>query len=136
MKLIETYVFVRGAPAVAALTDACAQKLAAGGPPTPGYDKNNPERVLTADKVQARIWMKTKFAAFVAVATIAGSLAVTPASAQRGAATGVAAPDRYYEPGPYGSGRGPYDYFGSCEWVQQRFYDGQTWRVRRARVCG
>ena len=57
--------------------------------------------------------MKKTFAAFVAVATIAGSLAATPASAQRG----VAAPGRYYEPAPYGAGRGPYDYFGSCEWV-------------------
>jgi len=39
--------------------------------------------------------MKKKFAAFVAVATIAGSLAATPASAQRGVAAGVSAP-RYY----------------------------------------
>ena len=35
--------------------------------------------------------MKKTLAAFVAVATIAGSLAVTPASAQRGVAAGVAA---------------------------------------------
>ena len=40
--------------------------------------------------------MKKTFVAFVAVATIAGSFAVTPASAQRG----VAAPGRYYEPAP------------------------------------
>jgi hypothetical protein len=80
--------------------------------------------------------MKKTFAAFVAVATIAGSLVATPASAQRGVAAGVAAPGRYYEPAPYGAGRGPYDYFGSCEWVQQRFYDGHGWRVRRVRVCG
>ena len=80
--------------------------------------------------------MKKTFAAFVAVATIAGSFAATPASAQRGVAAGVAAPGRYYEPAPYGAGRGPYDYFGSCEWVQQRFYDGHGWRVRRVRVCG
>ena len=76
--------------------------------------------------------MKKPFAAFVAVATIAGSLAATPASAQRG----VAAPGRYYEPAPYGAGPGPYDYFGSCEWVTQRFWDGHGWRVRRVRVCG
>lgn len=38
--------------------------------------------------------MKKTFAAFVAVATIAGSLAATPASAQRG----VVAPGPYYEP--------------------------------------
>jgi hypothetical protein len=80
--------------------------------------------------------MKKTFAAFVAVATIAGSLAATPASAQRGAAAGVAGPGRYYEPAPYGAGPGPYDYFGSCEWVTQRFWDGYGWRVRRVRVCG
>ena len=80
--------------------------------------------------------MKKTFAAFVAVATIAGSLAATPASAQRGVAAGVAAPGRYYEPAPYGAGRGPYDDFGSCEWVTQRFWAGHGWRVRRVRVCG
>ena len=75
--------------------------------------------------------MNKTFAAF-AVATIAGSFAVTPASAQRG----VAAPGRYYEPAPYGASRGPYDDFGSCEWVAQRLWDGHGWRVRRVRVCG
>ncbi len=76
--------------------------------------------------------MKKTFTAFVAVATIAGSLAATPVSAQRGvgAATPVATP------APYGAGPGPYDDFGSCEWVTQRFWDGQGWRVRRVRVCG
>ena len=77
--------------------------------------------------------MRKTFAAFVAVATIAGSLVATPASAQRGV---VAAPGRYYEPAPYGAGHGPYDDFGSCEWVTQRFWDGHGWRVRRVRVCG
>ena len=77
--------------------------------------------------------MKRTFAAFVGVATIVGSLAATPVSAQRG---GAAAPDRYSWPAPYGAGRGPYDYFGSCEWVTQRFWDGYGWRVRRVRVCG
>ena len=38
--------------------------------------------------------MKKTFAAFVVVATIAGSLAATPASAQRGVAPGVTAPGR------------------------------------------
>ena len=76
--------------------------------------------------------MKQTFAAFVTVATIAGSLAATPVSAQRG----VAAPGRYYEPAPYGASRGPYDDFGSCEWVTQRFWNGHGWRVRRVRVCG
>jgi hypothetical protein len=72
-----------------------------------------------------------KFAALFVVATIAGSLAAAPANAQRG----VAAPDRYW-PAPYGAGPGPYDDFGSCEWVNQRFWDGHGWRVRRVRVCG
>jgi hypothetical protein len=76
--------------------------------------------------------MRKTFAALVAVATIAGSLAAMPASAQRG----VVAPGGYYEPAPYGAGRGPYDDFGSCEWVTQRFWDGRGWRVRRVRVCG
>ena len=80
--------------------------------------------------------MKKTFAAFVAVATIAGSLAATAASARRGVAAGVAAPGRYYVPAPYGAGPGPYDDFGSCEWVTQRFWDGHGWRVRRVRVCG
>ena len=78
--------------------------------------------------------MKKAFAGFVAVATIAGSLTAAPASAQRGVAPGVA-PDRNW-PAPYGAGPGPYDDFGSCEWVTQRFWDGHGWRVRRVRVCG
>ena len=76
--------------------------------------------------------MRKIFSAFVAVATIAVSFAATPASAQRG----VAASGSHYEPAPYGAGRGPYDDFGSCEWVTQRFWDGHGWRVRRVRVCG
>ena len=79
--------------------------------------------------------MKKAFAGFVAVATIAGSLAATPASAQRGVAPGVAARTAIW-PAPYGAGPGPYDDFGSCEWVTQRFWDGHGWRVRRVRVCG
>ena len=80
--------------------------------------------------------MKEPIAVFIAVATIASPLTAMPASAQRGVAAGVPAPSRYYETAPYGAGRGPYDYFGSCEWVTQRFYDGHGWRVRRVRVCG
>ena len=75
--------------------------------------------------------MKKTFTGFVVVATIAGSLTATPASAQRG----VAASARYW-PAPYGAVPGPYDDFGSCEWVTQRFWDGNGWRVRRVRVCG
>ena len=86
--------------------------------------------------------MKKTFAAFVAVATIAGSLAATPASAQHGVPAGVAAPGRYYEPAPYGAGPGPYDYFGSCEWVTTAFL-GRPWladpsgaSLRLIRDCG
>ena len=77
--------------------------------------------------------MKKTASAFVAAATIAGSLTATPASAQRGVTP--VAPDRSW-PAPYGAGPGPYDDFGSCEWVTQRFWDGHGWRVRRVRVCG
>jgi hypothetical protein len=70
--------------------------------------------------------MKT-FAAFITVAAIAGSLALTPASARRGVASGVSATVSY-------PGAGPYD-FGDCEWVTQRFWDGHGWRVRRVQVC-
>jgi hypothetical protein len=81
--------------------------------------------------------MKKPFsAAFVAVATIAGSFAATPVSAQRGVTAVVAAPGPYYWPTPHGASRGPYDEFGGCEWVNQRFWDGHGWRARRVRVCG
>jgi hypothetical protein len=86
--------------------------------------------------LQEDLRMKKTSAAFVALAAIASSPPATPASAQRGVPAGVAAPGRYYEPAPYGAGRGPYDDFGSCEWVTQRFWDGHGWRVRRVRVCG
>ena len=45
-------------------------------------------------------------------------------------------PGYYYGPGQYGPGRGDDAYFGSCEWVQQRFWDGYGWRIRRVGVCG
>ncbi len=78
--------------------------------------------------------MKKTFAAFVAVATIAGSLAATPASAQRGVAAGVVggliggaiiggAIPVYVEEGP------------PCRWVRERFWDGYGWRYRRIEVC-
>ena len=79
--------------------------------------------------------MKKTFAASVVVATIAGWLTATPASAQRGVAPGVAAPGRSW-PAPYWASPGPYDDFGSCEWVTQRFWSGNSWQVRRVRVCG
>ena len=92
--------------------------------------------------------MKKTFAALVAVATVAGSLTATPASAQRGVAAGVAAgliggaiaSQRGYYGDYYGPG---YGYYGgpayvedvACVWQRQRFWDGYGWRVRRVRVC-
>jgi len=89
--------------------------------------------------------MKKTLAAFVAVATIAGSLVATPASAQRGVGAGVAAgliggaivggaiasqaPGYYYGPGP-AYVEGP-----PCRWVRERFWDGYGWRFRRIQVC-
>ena len=64
--------------------------------------------------------MKKPFSAtLVAVAMIAGSFVVTPVSAQRGVTAGVPAPGHW--PVPYEASRGPYDEFGGCEWVNQRF---------------
>ena len=98
--------------------------------------------------------MKMTFAAIAAIATIAaGSLATTPASAQRGLGAAVAggivggalAGPGYYGPGYgyYGPGPG-YGYYGrpayvaddgGCYWQRQRFWDGYGWRVRNVRVC-
>jgi hypothetical protein len=89
--------------------------------------------------------MKKTFAALVAIATIAGSLTATPASAQRGVAAGVAAgliggaivggaiassrPD-YAAPAPVYVEEGP-----PCRLVRERFWDGYGWRFRRIEVC-
>ncbi len=92
--------------------------------------------------------MKKTFAAFVAVATIAGSLAATPASAQRalgaavaggiigGAIVGgaIAASPPPPPPGYYGGLRSmwkvrPAAGFASAYW------DGYDWRFRRIQVC-
>jgi len=97
--------------------------------------------------------MKKTFAALVAVATVAGALTATHASAQRGVAAGVAAgliggaiasQSGYYGPGYYGPGYGYYGgpayvadpgYGPDCIWQRQRFWDGYGWRVRNVRVC-
>jgi hypothetical protein len=90
--------------------------------------------------------MKKTFAAFLAVATIAvaGSLAPTPASAQRGLGAAVAggiiggaivggaiASSRpaYGEP-VYVEGPPP-----GCRFVRERFWDGYGWRFRRVQYC-
>ena len=90
--------------------------------------------------------MKKTFAAFVAVATIAGSLAATPASAQRGVAAGVAGgliggaivggaiaasrPAPAIMAGPVYVEELP-----RCRLVRERFWDGYGWRFRRVEVC-
>ncbi|QWG14383.1 hypothetical protein KMZ68_06805 [Bradyrhizobium sediminis] len=89
--------------------------------------------------------MKKTFAAFVAVATIAGSLAATPASAQRGVAAGVAAGliGGAIIGGAIASSRPAYaapapvyvDDYPACRMVRERFWDGYGWRYRRVEVC-
>lgn len=89
--------------------------------------------------------MNKTFAAFVAVATIAGSLAATPASAQRGVGVGIAAGllGGAIIGGAIASGRPAYaapapvyvDDYPACRLVRERFWDGYGWRVRRIEVC-
>ena len=90
--------------------------------------------------------MKKTFSAFLAVATIAGALATTPASAQRGVAAGVAgliggaivggaiASSRpaYAAPAPVYVEEGP-----ACRMVRQRVWDDYrgAWMYRRVEVC-
>ena len=89
--------------------------------------------------------MKKTFAALVAIATIAGSLATTPASAQRGVAAGVAAGliggaivgGAIANSRPaYGYGERVYvDEAPQCRMVRERFWDGYGWSYRRVEVC-
>ena len=87
--------------------------------------------------------MKKTFAALVAVAAIAGSLATTPASAQRGLGAAVAggiiggaivggaiASSRPAYGGPVYVEEAP-----PCRMVRERFWDGYGWRFRRVEVC-
>jgi hypothetical protein len=91
--------------------------------------------------------MKMTFAAIAAIATIAaGSLATTPASAQRGLGAAVAggivggaivggaiAASRPAYGGPvYVEDGAPPP---PCRWVRERFWDGYAWRFRRVEVC-
>ena len=89
--------------------------------------------------------MKKTFAALVAVATIAGSLATTPASAQRGVAAGVVGGliGGAIVGGAIASSRPAYGYgervyvdeVPACRMVRERFWDGYGWRFRRVEVC-
>jgi hypothetical protein len=88
--------------------------------------------------------MKKTISAFLAVATVAGAFAATPASAQRGVAAGVAAGliggaivggaiassrPAYAAPAPVYVEEAP------CRMVRERFWDGYGWRFRRVEVC-
>ncbi len=91
--------------------------------------------------------MKKTFAAFVAVAhAIAGSLAATPASAQRGLGAAVAggiiggaivggaiASSRPAYGGPVYVEEAPLP--PGCRFVRERFWDGYGWRFRRVQYC-
>ena len=88
--------------------------------------------------------MQKTFAALIAVTTLAGSLAATPASAQRGVGVGIAAGllggaiiggaiassrPAYAAPAPV------YVEEPACRLVRERFWDGYGWRMRRIEVC-
>jgi hypothetical protein len=88
--------------------------------------------------------MNKTFAAFVAVATIAGSLAATPANAQRGVAAGVVGGliGGAIIGGAIASSRPAYggpvyveDAPPACRLVRERFWDGYGWAYRRVEVC-
>jgi hypothetical protein len=88
--------------------------------------------------------MKKTFAAFVAVATIAGSLAATPANAQRGVAAGVVGGliGGAIIGGAIASSRPAYggpvyveDAPPACRLVRERFWDGYGWAYRRVEIC-
>jgi hypothetical protein len=90
--------------------------------------------------------MKKTFAAFVAVATIAGALASTPASAQRGVGAAIAggliggaivggaiASQRPAYGGPVYVEDAPPP--PGCYWRREKFWDGYAWNYRRAQYC-
>lgn len=96
--------------------------------------------------------MKKVLSAFLAVATIAGSLATTMPAAEAqhrrhhhghggGAAIGlgllggaIAGAAIANSGGYYGPGYGYYG-GGGCYLQRERFWDGYGWRVRRVQVC-
>jgi hypothetical protein len=99
--------------------------------------------------------MKKTFAALLALATIAGPLAATPANAQRGLGAAVAggiiggaivggaiAASRpapvYVAPGYVAPGYVAPGYVEEeppCRWIRQRFWDGYDWHYRRIQIC-
>ena len=89
--------------------------------------------------------MKKTISALVAVAAIAGTLAATPASAQRGLGVGIAAGllGGAIVGGAIASSRPAYaapsrvyvDEGPACRLIRERFWDGYGWRHRRVEVC-
>jgi hypothetical protein len=87
--------------------------------------------------------MKKTLIAFLAMATVGGSLTTTPASAQRGVAAGIAAGliGGAIVGGAIASSRAPVYVEGppspppGCYWQRQRFWDGYGWRFRSYQVC-
>jgi len=89
--------------------------------------------------------MKKTLVAFAAVAMIAaGSLAPTPASAQRylGAAVAGGLIGGAIVGGAIASSRPAYggpvyveEVPPPCRWARERFWDGYGWRYRRVEVC-
>ena len=77
--------------------------------------------------------------ALAAAATLAVS-AASPAYAQSWGGPGPS-PRTYPGPGGYPHWSGYVDApvgepTGPCYWMNQRFWDGYAWRVRRVRICG
>jgi hypothetical protein len=100
---------------------------------TPGANKR---------RISRRVQDMKKTFALLAVATVVGALATTPASAQRALGAAIAGgliggaivggavaasqapPPVYVAPGP-----------GPCRWVRERYWDGYDWRFRRVQYC-
>jgi hypothetical protein len=84
--------------------------------------------------------MKKTFAALLAVATVAGALSTTPASAQRalGAAIAGGIIGGAIVGGAVAASQAPAPVYVApppCRWVRERFWDGYDWRYRRVQYC-
>ena len=81
--------------------------------------------------------MKKSFAALLAVATVAGALSATPASAQRalGAAVAGGIIGGAIVGGAIAASQPPVYAPAPCRWVRERYWDGYEWRFRRVQYC-
>lgn len=94
--------------------------------------------------------MKKTIVALLAVASIAGSLTVTPANAHDGVGVGIAAGllggalvggaiaasrPAPYPPAPVYYDDAPPPPPVGCYWERRRYWDGYGWAVRPTRVC-